>query len=391
MALLYTCTIFVSFALLNIVSSCEEDDCGKFTDCVSCSSAQETTLKDKCKWCPLSSQCRSSNYTLTPCLENMTISDLTQCPTEETVTYDADVAFMSVHLAAATYTGGAQQCLDVIYPKPDIQVKSTFGVRCDGVLSEYDDCSGYTAISEERKLIIAAFRGSMTSAQITEQILSGFMDPMENFISGGKVQKYYNNAYKKLYPCVKQSVEDLIVRYPGYKVLVTGHSLGGALATLIAAALVYNNVVSSSDLELYSFGMPRVGDKNFAYNYDKLLTNSWVIVHNRDIVPHFPICLTCYSNENAPFNGPFHHKREIFYPDLHMNTSSPFIVCQGNEDFLCSNHLMVEQPCLDFQECFEVHRNYFGVRVPFICYTSIGPVPEPWVNLSETCESFPGQ
>jgi len=46
--------------------------------------------------------------------------------------------------------------------------------------------------------------------------------------------------------------------------------LGGAQAQLAAAHLVKDGVVSSDKLHVYTFGSPRVGDKDFAYGYDRV-------------------------------------------------------------------------------------------------------------------------
>ena len=49
--------------------------------------------------------------------------------------------------------------------------------------------------------------------------------------------------------------------YAGAKVMVTGHSLGAAIATHCAVDLFMN--VGIKDFELYTFGSPRVGDDAF--------------------------------------------------------------------------------------------------------------------------------
>jgi hypothetical protein len=48
------------------------------------------------------------------------------------------------------------------------------------------------------------------------------------------------------------------------KIVVTGHSLGGAVATIIAA---YIRGKYKSDVMLYTFGSPRVGDADFVSHY----------------------------------------------------------------------------------------------------------------------------
>ncbi len=65
-------------------------------------------------------------------------------------------------------------------------------------------------------------------------------------------------------------------------VWVAGHSLGGALATLIAGRFAGNSVAVQG---LYSFGSPRVGDKRFAENFGP---PAFRIVNGDDIVTTVP-------------------------------------------------------------------------------------------------------
>lgn len=68
--------------------------------------------------------------------------------------------------------------------------------------------------------------------------------------------------------------------------VVTGHSLGGALATVAAASLYENNVDIAG---LYTFGQPRVGDRAFARQLNNNLAGRvFRFVNNNDVVPHVP-------------------------------------------------------------------------------------------------------
>ncbi len=67
---------------------------------------------------------------------------------------------------------------------------------------------------------------------------------------------------------------------------ITGHSLGGALATMAAASLSDNGVDVAG---VYTFGQPRVGDRTFASQLDKHINGkAFRFVNNNDIVPHVP-------------------------------------------------------------------------------------------------------
>jgi predicted lipase len=79
------------------------------------------------------------------------------------------------------------------------------------------------------------------------------------------------------------------------RVTVCGHSLGGALATLLAASL------AGRDVSSYTFASPRVGDHLFSGRYDELLAGKTFRVENRfDLVPKLP----------PPFPLPYEHVGE---------------------------------------------------------------------------------
>jgi pimeloyl-ACP methyl ester carboxylesterase len=70
------------------------------------------------------------------------------------------------------------------------------------------------------------------------------------------------------------------------KIIVTGHSLGGAVATIIAA---YIRGTFHNDVMLYTFGSPRVGDANFVSHYSKAdKVHAWRLFNVCDVVPLVP-------------------------------------------------------------------------------------------------------
>ena len=64
---------------------------------------------------------------------------------------------------------------------------------------------------------------------------------------------------REINPIIKQQADD----FPDYKIICTGHSLGGAMAHLSAADL--NDLFNLGDrISIYSYGQPRVGDQGWA-------------------------------------------------------------------------------------------------------------------------------
>lgn len=74
------------------------------------------------------------------------------------------------------------------------------------------------------------------------------------------------------------------------KIYVTGHSLGGALATLATAhikQLIDQGVISAHYPTLYSFASPRVGDSDFAIAFDEI--ECYRVANSEDLVPNIPL------------------------------------------------------------------------------------------------------
>lgn len=94
---------------------------------------------------------------------------------------------------------------------------------------------------------------------------------------------------------MKDFVEEALVKAcpkdaPESRIFVTGHSLGGALATLATAhilRLVRENRISAKPPILYTFASPRVGDAKFAAELERL--ECYRIANSEDIVPKVPL------------------------------------------------------------------------------------------------------
>jgi predicted lipase len=69
--------------------------------------------------------------------------------------------------------------------------------------------------------------------------------------------------------------------------VLTGHSLGGALAQLAAVELAQQGY----NISLMTFGSPRVGDGTFANIINSLVSQNFRVTHWRDPVVHVPLAL----------------------------------------------------------------------------------------------------
>ena len=67
---------------------------------------------------------------------------------------------------------------------------------------------------------------------------------------------------------------------------VCGHSLGAALATLVAPAVSIGTL--NPNVKMYNYASPRVGDPNFASAYSAIISESYRVVNLADLVPMIP-------------------------------------------------------------------------------------------------------
>ncbi|XXY46146.1 lipase family protein [Sorangium sp. So ce269] len=219
------------------------------------------------------------------------------------------------------------------------------GCDCVEIVTANDalffDTSAVLVQSPGRKLTVLSFRGTQPTNAINW--LTDVSAAAEHFTSGGRVHGGFHRALRSSWPLLREllkaaldgrsicsqlvsSQRKFLARcdvprarpdededgdtattpeaIPGEKeqrpaLYITGHSLGGALATL-AASLVYaeadaqffggdRDAVGSWLRAVYTYGQPMVGDKMFARMMQKDLGHKvFRHVYDKDIVPRMP-------------------------------------------------------------------------------------------------------
>lgn len=112
-----------------------------------------------------------------------------------------------------------------------------------------------------------------------------FLSP--SLASNIKVHSGFLKDYKSLSAVVLKQVAALNKNCPTCRIILTGHSLGGALATIAAADLIVKGYTPSR-FTLYTFGSPRVGNTAFMNFFNSKVTDSFRITHANDPVVHVP-------------------------------------------------------------------------------------------------------
>lgn len=99
---------------------------------------------------------------------------------------------------------------------------------------------------------------------------------------------------KTAYYTVRKKLKSLLVEHKNAKFIVTGHSLGGALAILFPSVLVLHQQmdVMKRLLGVYTFGQPRIGNRQLAKFMEAHLEypvpKYFRVVYSYDLVPRLP-------------------------------------------------------------------------------------------------------
>ena len=317
---------------------CSDSNCGNCVD-----------SSFNCRWCRRDNKCRMPASVFNPCKRAENIVDQSHCG-DKLSHYDPELSMKMLLLSSAAYDPAhPQECLDNALPSEKFQIHSVVTKKCDFF---GNDCSAYVAVSHELNVTALAFRGSTNFNQTFTIFMESLTSPKTKFLNG-EVQTYWKRGFEELWSSMKTEVKDLVSQNPSYQLWVTGHSLGGAIASLASTWLSNNSFAPRKNIILYTFGMPRVGNYDYALQHDQLVNNSWRVVNHNDIVPHFPTVASV-----SILNGPYHHGVEAFYSKAATSPNSEHRECNGkpyNEDITCSFS--------EFPLSIEKHKTYFSIPV----------------------------
>jgi triacylglycerol lipase len=160
---------------------------------------------------------------------------------------------------------------------------------------------GFVAVGGDPKTAVVALRGNATYTEWYEELRWDLV-PFTQVPGGGNVAQGFLEIYNTLgtmTPGQQQSTPapgGLATNVaqaaaggldPGaLPMVVCGHSIGGALATLLVADVTANTPLKP---QAWMFASPKVGDAVFAARYGGLSTVSWRIYNQVDVVPYFPV------------------------------------------------------------------------------------------------------
>lgn len=126
------------------------------------------------------------------------------------------------------------------------------------LVKTFDNKGTQAILLEDDKSVYLGFRG--TEATSIKDIKSDTNAVTTTCETGGKIHSGFNDAFSQVYLEISQTLTK--EEYKNKPLFITGHSLGGALATVAAKKLTHTGGISAC----YTFGSPRVGDAEWVEN-----------------------------------------------------------------------------------------------------------------------------
>jgi hypothetical protein len=171
-----------------------------------------------------------------------------------------------------------------LYPmnNPELGVKQEHPAKVhfldDTAKEESTDTQAFITHNDE--VILIAVRGTAQMLADGLRDADALQVPFEE--GGGKVHQGFYGAAKKAAAFVIDYLERF---YAGQELLICGHSLGGAVALLLAEMLRLREGFSY-DIQLYTYGAPRAADAAFVENAAPLV--HYRMVNHNDPIPSVP-------------------------------------------------------------------------------------------------------
>ena len=248
--------------------------------------------------------------------------------------YTEDAAKISLNLAQASYC-----------------VNNTLEWTCpsctsDNILVQVIENRGSQSIigvNKPTNAIFVAFRGSENFQNWINNMKISKTMPYSSYPDVA-VEKGFYESYTYISSEIQECVLKLSANYNTNNVMITGHSLGGALAYLYAFDVMINLPKTLIIDSVITFGSPRVGNNLFVNLYNSYVIPSFRITHYYDIVPHVPEELLGFQ----------HVSEEVWYNE--QNTE--YKICADTESASCSDSC-APLHCTSTSD----HINYMGMNM----------------------------
>jgi len=204
------------------------------------------------------------------------------------VSYDQDNALIALYYAYGAYCNetelrawNCKWCEEV----------SNFEIANNGAgVVNGNELQAFIGYDPDYERIVLSFRGTDNIQDWIDDLDVLLVD--YEYATGTIHDGFYSSWKELLSDGLEAQIQSMFEAYPGSDMLVTGHSLGSALAYIASLDFKANTAAwgsySKGAIHLITFGSPRWCDQDLASYFDGVIDSNYRIVNEDDIVPTVP-------------------------------------------------------------------------------------------------------
>ncbi len=206
-------------------------------------------------------------------------------------------------LLAARVTGGSTTHMDAynaMIKQPRKPVAQTHDLAAAARTEDVDSGPnlhfGWVCADTAKNILIVTIRGTEYLAEWLKDF-DFIGTPYQPVPGRGTVHQGFQIVYYSIRANLLGIIQEARTAYPALKtILVTGHSLGAAVAGLAAPDLITSAAKGLGPI-VYTFAEPRVGHHDYAVFFNSVIDVCYRITNFWDVVPNLPPLLALYEHE----------------------------------------------------------------------------------------------
>ncbi|QPG98135.1 hypothetical protein C2857_007296 [Epichloe festucae Fl1] len=224
------------------------------------------------------------------------------------------------------YTAFSAACYDENCATPPFgsQVVKTFN-------DEGTDAQATLFRDDGAREVVIAFRGTSSPKDLDTDLAFALV-PLS--VAGAncsncRVHEGLQTAFNSISGDVSSAIKSELSSNPGFRLVATGHSLGGGLAAIAAVSLAGQGIEVA---ETYTYGELRNGDAQWAEYASQKLPDSkyYRVTHFNDGVPHVPPSVLGYVHHGPEY---FQSKKQGNSAETTLKCSLESKSCSAGQDF----------------------------------------------------------
>jgi hypothetical protein len=154
----------------------------------------------------------------------------------------------------------------------------------DFIEDKYTDCMLYFKVVDTTLYLYGPGSISLRDWTLDFQIWRLRVDYFDNSLVHAGFMRIYNTIRTRVHAKITEIINSQDIK----KVVCTGHSLFGAIATIIAADVARMDIIEVP-VSCVTFGSPRVGNSKFASFFNNSVFESFRCVYQKDPVTFTPL------------------------------------------------------------------------------------------------------